>query len=213
MEPGYNPITKTYTTKNYFPYPTDWTPDQAVKYFRNLFSEFCFRDGDRERGMSVAIAAMLTLFNQYLLDPMSLRPIFCYTANVQGAGKTLLAKCGIIPPLGYCPTKPYPQDEDERRKEILSTVIGGLNVLFWDNIVCHVASPSLAALTTSPVYGGRILGESRTVEVSHNLTVFLTGNGCTFHEDIQRRMLRVDLFLRHVRSEVRPITHWMKRFL
>ncbi len=40
--------------------------------------------------LSVAVAAMLTLFARRLLPPLAHRPAFIYTANAAGGGKTLL---------------------------------------------------------------------------------------------------------------------------
>jgi hypothetical protein len=65
--------------------------EEAIKYFRELLSEFCFRDNDRERSISVILAHMLTLFCAHVLGPNTIRPAFIITANAEGSGKTLAA--------------------------------------------------------------------------------------------------------------------------
>ena len=54
---------------------------------------------------------------------------------------------------------------------------------------------------------GRLLGQSREIEVENSMTIFLTGNGCTISPDLRRRLLIVELFLREARPEDRTILH------
>jgi hypothetical protein len=202
---GYDPESAGYTTPDSCDYAKDIKPEEAVGFLRDLLSEFCFHPEDRERATAVTVSAMLTLFCISLLPKEASRPIFLYTANAEGCGKTLLLKLAMIPLLGYAPTGSCPQDEAEMRKLILSTAISGSPVLFLDNIKGHISSGSLEALATSPVIKDRILGESRTVELLHGLTVYATGNDMTCSPDLRRRSLLIELRLDHVRAEDRVI--------
>jgi hypothetical protein len=190
----------------------DWTgvrdrfsAEKAREYFHELMSEFCFREGDRERAISIVVAGALTLFTQRLANPVEIRPSFLFTANAAGAGKGLLARIATVGPAGLPSARSAPKEQDEMRKEILSKILGGSSVLFLDNLKGHLSSPPLEALVTSPHFEGRILGASKEVRMLHGLTIFATGNGLTISPDLRRRFLHVDLFMKEIRAEDRAI--------
>ena len=172
---------------------------------RKLLEEFCFRNDDRERSISVAIAAMLTLFNGHLLPKGAQRPGFLYSANSEGSGKSLLAKLAMIPRLGNAPTGCDPEDEQEIRKSIFAAAMAASPVLLLDNVKKHLSSGSLEACMTASVLQGRVLGQSRQIQVENQMTVIITGNGATISPDLRRRLLLVELFLREARPEDRSI--------
>ena len=203
--PGYDETTRTFTATDGPVFNEKLTADEAVLFLQDLLSEFCFLEDDRKRGMSVAVAEMLTLFCIDLLPSRSVRPIFLYTANAEGSGKSLLAKLGMIARLGYAPTGSAPPDEAEMRKLIATAAHESAPVLFLDNLKGHLSSPSLEALATSGVFAGRILGETKGFEKENRITVIITGNGCTFSPDLRRRVLAVELFLKEAKAEDRFI--------
>ena len=125
---------------------------------RALLEEFCFREDDRERSISVALAGMLTLFNSHLLPKGTTRPGFLYSANSEGSGKSLLAKLAMIPRLGNAPTGCDPEDEQEIRKSIFAAAMAASPVLFLDNVKKHLSSGSLEACMTASILKGRLLG-------------------------------------------------------
>ena len=179
----------------------------SVRFLRELFSEFCFKEDDQERALSVAIAAMLTLFVSNIIPKGALRPGFLYTANAEGSGKTLLARLAIVPRLGSTPTGSLPEQEEEIQKLVFSTAIAGSPILFFDNIKRHTASGAIEGSMTAPFITGRILGRSQILIVENMMTLFFTGNGATISPDLRRRVLHVELFLREARSEDRRIKH------
>ena len=172
-----------------------------------IFEEFCFLEDDRERAISVAIAAMLTLFVSHIIPRGAQRPGFLYTANSEGAGKTLLARAAIVTRLGFTPTGSLPEQEEEIQKRVFAAAIAGSSVFFMDNGKRHVSSGALESALTAPFIEGRILGKSQMISVENMMTVFLTGNGATVSPDLRRRVLHVDLFLREARAEDRKIKH------
>jgi hypothetical protein len=135
----------------------EMTQAEAVKFLRDLHSEFPWREADEERSMSVSLSAMLTLFAYELLPRDSARPGFLYTANDVGAAKTLLAKIAIVPKLGYTPTG-MPIDKEEVGKTLLAEAIAGRTVFFMDNVKSHLASGALNAVMSGQVIEGRLLG-------------------------------------------------------
>jgi hypothetical protein len=108
---GYDPKTQIFTSGDAPPIDEALSLPEAVKFLRSLLGEFCFRQDDTERSISVTVAAALTLFCTHLLSPHTLRPAFLATANSEGAGKTLLISIAVVTRLGYVPAGSAPQDE------------------------------------------------------------------------------------------------------
>jgi hypothetical protein len=189
----------------------DWRADptmtleEAVQYWRDLLSEFCFHPEDRERAMSIVVAGALTLFCRHLFAPEVMRPGFLFTANSEGSGKTLLAKIIQVATLGLTAVRTAPSTDDEMSKLILAKIIHGGSSLFLDNLKGQLSTPALEAMLTSPYFEGRILGQSKEAKSLHRLTVFVTGNGLQISSDLRRRFLHVDLFLPEIRAEDRKI--------
>ena len=173
----------------------------ARKRIDDLFSEFCF--ADKGRSKAVAVAAMLTLYGIGLLPREALRPVFIYLANAEGAGKTMLAKCAVSPVYGLVDTEGAPKDKTEIAKELLTAVIEARSYSLLDNCKGHLDSAQLEAFVTSVRWKGRILGVSKSFCGQNNVTVMITGNGCTVSPDIRRRSLFVELFMEQERAEDR----------
>jgi hypothetical protein len=204
---GYDAIHQIYTVHNALAYPFDTTLEDAIAFFETLLCEFCFVEAERDISKSVVIASALTLFAKHLLPRQCIRPNFLVSANSEGSGKTLLCKIPIIALLGYAPAGTVTEDEDEMRKLIGAAALSGSPILFLDNVKGLLNSPSLEALTTSPVTQFRLLGKNKLIEAEHGLTVFVTSNNASFSPDLRRRTLTVELFLSEVQSESRAIQH------
>ena len=201
---GYDERSKTYTIEQ-CAYDTTWTQERGVKFLRDLLSEFCFREDDLERSVSVVLAQMLTLYASDLLRPNTVRPGFLFSANSSGSGKTLLAKLAVLPRLGYMPVGVVAESDDEMRKRISSAVASGAPVLFLDNIKTDLDCAPLEAAMTSPVWSDRLLGTNAEITAPVRFTVIATGNGCTYSSDMRRRLLTVELFMKEVKAEDRQI--------
>jgi hypothetical protein len=180
---------------------------EGVQYFNDLLKEFCWREGDAERSKSIVVAGALTLFCRHLFEPEIIRPAILTTGNGPGCGKTLLSKIMMLPVAGLKGARGAPSESDEMEKVIFSKVLGGESVLFMDNLKGHLNSPPLEALITSPMWDGRILGQSKSQSMLHGITVFVTGNDVTVSPDLRRRFLHIDLFMVEARSEDRKIEH------
>lgn len=200
---GYDPDSRIFTSQDAPPMDESLPLPEAVKFLRSLLAEFCFHQDDRERSISVAIAAALTLFCIHLLDPP--QPAFLATANSEGAGKTLLISIAIVARLGYVPTGSAPEDEAEMRKVLDSAILDQSPILFLDNIKGHLSSAELEAAITSTKRRGRLLGSNRQFEAQNRTTIFITGNNATFSPDLRRRVLPIELFLSEAKPEDRII--------
>jgi hypothetical protein len=173
----------------------------AKKIIDELLAEFPFADAGRSK--AVAVSAMLGLAAVGLLPPETLRPVIIYIANAEGAGKTLLAKCAISPVHGSVKTDGDLKDKTETAKELLTAIIEGRPYILFDNCKKHLDSPYLEAFVTSTFWNGRILGVSRSFCGRNNVTVLVTGKGCTVSPDLRRRSLFVELFMKEERAEDR----------
>ena len=180
----------------------------ALAELDSLLGEFCFAKDDAGkdsggRSRSVAISSMLTIYGAGLLPRGALRPAFVFLANAEGAGKSLLVKCAVVPVLGFAPTGYKPKDEDELSKLLLASVMEARQVLFLDNLKGRVSSAALEGFLTAQTWSGRILGKNQSFTGANHTTTFITGNGCTVSPDIRRRSLFCELFLEAERAEDR----------
>jgi hypothetical protein len=197
---GYDAQSKTLTLSQ-CSYTTLLPLEQARGIIDDLFSEFPFADSGRSN--AVAVAATVGLYASGLIDRKTLRPVFIYIGNAEGAGKTLLAICAITPTHGEAKIDSKLEDQTETKKELLAAVIEARPYVLFDNVKGHLNSPALEGFTTSTRFSGRILGVSRMFSGQNIMTVFITGNGCTVSPDMRRRSLFVELFMLEEHAEER----------
>jgi hypothetical protein len=197
---GYDPESLTLTLSQ-CDYNEAMPLPEAKEVINDLLSEFPFADAGRSK--AVAVAAMVSLFAFGLLPNGAVRPIFIYLANAEGAGKTMLAKIAISPAHGLVKTDGDLKDKTETSKELLTAVIEARQYILFDNCKKHLDSPYLEAFATSVMWSGRILGVSRSFCGENNVTIFVTGNGCTVSPDLRRRSLFIELFMKEERAEDR----------
>lgn len=174
---------------------------EAKRTINELLSEFPFADSGRSK--AVAVSAMVGLFAAGLLPQGTVRPVFIYLANAEGAGKTMLAKCAISPVHGLVKTDGDLKDKAETSKELLTAVIEARPYILFDKCKKHLDSSHLEGFVTASCWSGRVLGVSKSFSGANNVTVFATGNGCTVSPDMRRRSLFVELFMENERAEDR----------
>jgi hypothetical protein len=174
---------------------------QARTKIDDLFAEFPFADSGRSK--AVAVAAMVGLYASCLIDRKTLRPVFFYLANAEGAGKTLLAQCAITPTHGEAKIDSELDDRTETKKELIAALIEARPYILFDNVKGHLNSSVLEGFTTATRFSGRILGVSKMFDAENNMTVLITGNGCTVTPDMRRRSLFSELLMEAERAEER----------
>jgi hypothetical protein len=209
--PGYDARTGIYTLLDAPEIDETLSVEEAAKAWRSLLAEFCFSDdpSERERCISVALAAALTPFCIYLLPEKAKRPGFAVSANAEGARKTLLLSFGMVALLGFVPTGAAPKDENEMRKILDAAAEAGASILFLDNLKGHLNSGELEAFITSTVRRFRRLGTTNHSEAENLATVYLTAHFATFSPDLRRRLLVIELFLKEAKAEERIIEHYL----
>lgn len=202
---GYDKDSATLTINN-CDYSIELSFDEAKAVIDELLVEFSFaEDGGRSR--AVMVAAMVGQFVDALIPRGALRPIPTYLANAEGAGKTLSAKCAILPVHGSVAVEGGLKDGAETDKVILASVIAGQSYILFDNCKGYLSSPTLEAFVSAAHWEGRILGQSKKARGENNITVFITGNNCTLSPDLRRRGLFVELTMPAEFPEDRTFEH------
>lgn len=84
-------------------------------------------------------------------------------------------------------------NEEERKKAILSLLLMGRTVVHLDNINTYLDSGALASLITAPSCSGRVLGHSQDVEAANTLTVVGTGNKVRMSSELAKRTVPIML--------------------
>lgn len=197
LEEGYNPKTKIYYSnhdglqipevpKN----PTEEDVQDAVDLLvNNLFVDFPFKNNSSRVN---ALATLLYLFARELVGDIA--PLHLIDAPTAGTGKTFLAKTIHMVATGKpAPMDSLPKKEEETEKKVLSILLGGRPVVILDNTTGRIESESLNRVLTSQKYSGRVLKESRVVEVENNALWLMTGNNVDINGDIHRRIAWIRL--------------------
>lgn len=159
---------------------------RAIAELCDVVREFDFVDpSDRAAWLAFA----LTLVGRRAIDGPS--PMFVFDSPDQRSGKTLLLKIAGIVALGEQPALRTNTDSaEEQRKAILASLIGGERLLALENVITEIGGAVLAGIITAERWCDRILGSSRTVEVStKGLTIAASGNGVEVDSDLSRRVI------------------------
>lgn len=161
----------------------------AAKYISTIFETL---DLDTDSDKAAALCAALTAVSR---PALATAPLFLITAPVAGSGKGLLARliAGFAAE-GEPPAKTLQADDDEIKKELISALLTGAPVLFFDE-VCggEIDSVPLRTLATSQSFSGRLLGQNKEVNLSTRSLVLITGNNVTPSADTARRMVEIRL--------------------
>ena len=201
---GYDQESQVYTATDAIDFDEHMDFPRAKQVLDDLLKEFPFaEDGGRSR--AVVISAMLAVYGNGLITAGATRPCFIYLGNMEGSGKTLLARIAALP-YGNVPVTGGPSKDEEWDKLLLSIVIGGRRIVIFDNVRGHLASQHLERYLTSSSYSGRILGVSKEFEGEAGAIVCITGNRLTVSPDLRRRSLFVELFCHELSAERRRFT-------
>ncbi len=121
-------------------------------------------------------------------------PLALIDAPSAGTGKSLLVDVFSTITMGRPGAMmPYPTDEAEMQKRILSSLIEGRPVICFDNLEGVLKSPALALALTAKEYQDRILGVSENIIVPNNAAWLVTGNNIRPSGDLPRRCYHIRL--------------------
>lgn len=159
---------------------------RAIGELVDVVREFDFVEpSDRDAWL----AFVLTLVGRRAIDGPS--PMFVFDSPDQRSGKTLLLKIAGIIALGEQPALRTNADStEEQRKAILAALLGAERLVALENVTTELGGAVLAGVITAERWCDRILGSSRTVEVStKGLTIAASGNGVEIDSDLSRRVI------------------------
>lgn len=221
QESGYDEASGLYFDSNGvdFPavaaHPTRDDALAALEQFCKLLSGFPFvpdeltenwapapDEGSRpSRARSVVLSAWLTGLMRRTLKAA---PMHAFDAVSPGTGKSLLVRilCLVLYGREASPM-PWVGSEEEQRKRIMSALMAGRQVLFFDNIDDSMGGRTLNTALTEPLIEDRVLGKSQNIECRTNCMVFAAGNNLSFTADTTRRTVLCQLDAREERPEAR----------
>ncbi len=188
--PGYQPSTRLFYDPNgCSPPPVQDAPsDDDVGRARSLLLEEWLDDFPfvENSSRSHAVAALLSRVLRNRIDGPT--PLFAVDAPTAGSGKTLLVESVGLVATGSSPAAmSLPRRDEELRKQITSSLLGGAPIVLLDNVTHTLESGVLAAALTSRTWSDRLLGKSETVSVPNNCLWIATGNNLDFGSEIARR--------------------------
>jgi hypothetical protein len=158
-------------------------------------------------GKATIIAAALTLIERSLLPD---RPAFFVTAGRRGSGKTTAIIMLIMGVTGIWPAaSAWSNNEEERRKALLSYFLFGVPYILWDNIKrgSRISCPHIEKSCTSAYYADRKLGVSEMVATAASTIHMFTGNNIAPIGDLASRSLEVRLDVDRADPENRDFRH------
>jgi hypothetical protein len=194
ITPGYDAKSYIYGAFNPAAYPVPEAPtredaESALDRLRDLLDEFSFAT---PYDLSATLSALLTAV---LRPVLPLAPMYHVQAAQVGSGKSFL--CSLITAFATAkrgsPTS-FPREEDECQKTLLAELMRGTSVIEFDNLTSDIIPhKSLCTVLTSEVFMGRILGVSKTAEVSTRVLFLSSGNNVLPVRDMARRCVTITL--------------------
>jgi hypothetical protein len=181
--------------------PTQEDAKAAAKELLQLVYDFPFID---ESHRSAWLAGLLTVMARAIIDgPV---PFFVINSNMRGVGKSYLVHLIAILASGrLAACQPYPKDDEEMRKVLLSLAVCADSLVLFDNIETgtRIGLPSLDAALSSRNIRGRLLGSNENVVLPWLATCFATGNNLATKSDMIRRVIPVGLQTTEMNPEER----------
>ena len=170
------------------PYTREQAYAAMLRVRQNMFSESVFLDDTH--GWIGAVALVATAIERKLIAEC---PMFAVISNMSASGKTAILEMAHIIVTGRRLSPVSLSNGDEMEKQIISMLITSPSMIAFDNINdgTEVRGNKLAKLITSSSYRGRVLGESKSVDLPTNCMVAATGNNITFSSDLVNRIVTI----------------------
>lgn len=192
---GYDAASGLYLTPNAVIPEMKQDPNQddavaAANLLSELFADFPF--ADCIQGVAGCLATILTVVGRRMIGGPT--PMFLIDGNQPGCGKTLIADvAAVICGQSKLARKTLPDNDEETRKFITSSLCSGAPMFLLDNLDRKLGGAHFDALLTSVEWQDRMLGgnELRTFEA--RAVWVATGNNVQLRGDARRRILRIEL--------------------
>ena len=183
------------------------TPEAVARAMKFLTDEWLCDVATDYAGKCTIIAAALSIIERSLLDS---RPAFFIIAGRRGSGKTTTLIMLIRAVTGIWPAAAaWSQNEEERRKALMSYFLAGVPYILWDNIQrgTQISCPHIERACTSAFYTDRRLGVSESVLTAAGAIQLFTGNAIGPKGDLASRSLTVRLDVDRADPENRDFKH------
>lgn len=201
---GYDRETGIYTASA-LPYDMTWSVERATRFLNEHGQEYCFTWADgqarddisQNRSWAVQVCAMLGTYCRAMFPPGTPRPLFAYTGNKPGTGKSTLAAMALLPSFGQCSATSIPKDADRMISTLETAARSRRPFLFFDDVPpTGIFNNALYQFVLSRSHSGRKMGSNEEFFQEDNVTqVFVSGNDIKFDANLRRRTLVVELFL------------------
>jgi hypothetical protein len=192
--PGYDEQTRALYEPNedFPPIPGDVDADDADAALQDLLEVVCDFPFEGEDHKAAWLAALLTPLARFAFIGPS--PLFLIDANVQSAGKGLLAQTiGQIILGREMPVSSYAHRSEEMRKVITAIAVGGDRLILFDNVAGTLGNDALDRALTSTRWKDRILGRNEQVDLPLLPAWYATGNNVAVAADSARRIIHIRL--------------------
>jgi hypothetical protein len=187
--------------------------DAKKLLFDELLSDFDFSYPDSARAHLVAL--FLQPFVRQMIDGAT--PMYLIEASIRGAGKGLLADVFSLITTGQTtPITPFALERTELEKRITADLAAGQQIMAFDNVT-RLGGQVLDAVLTSQRWRGRILGQSKIVNLPNTATWLATANNVELLGDTPRRIIPIRLEPKSERPEDRMnfkhirLRHWVRQ--
>ena len=192
---GYDAVTRTFTAP-LLNYATDWRLEDAQAWLDATFGAFPFFESGKlfaRRSFAALVAAMVGVFTVNLLPDGAVRPLVLVDGNQVKLGKSLLVRMILSFVHGKIGEGSKPKSDEELRKILDATAIAGKPYLFLDDLR-NLASNDLNHFSSSPTHEPRAMHTLNLPNCPNVWQVFGTGKDIKLTEDLERRVLPIDLF-------------------
>lgn len=192
---GYDDATRTFTVP-LLDYATDWRLEDAHAWLDATFGSFPFFESGElftRRSFAALVAAMVGVFTVNLLPDGAVRPMVLVDGNDVKLGKSLLVRMMLSFVHGKIAEFSKPKSDEELRKILDATAIAGKPYLFLDDLH-SLASNDLNHFSTSPTHELRVMNTQNLPSCPNVWQVFGTGRDIKLDDNLERRVLAIDLF-------------------
>lgn len=188
---GLDELTGLYVINGARRAPRRLTTDEMAQALQRVwapFAEFPFAD---QSAKAVCLSAMFTAVCRPALPTA---PAFIVNAQTYGTGKTLLSNAILTLTAGEVSISAISGDAQEQAKQLTAILDEGPLAVMFDNVKGYLKDSSdFCMALTSPVYKGRLLGQSKMLKLPNRALWVLNGNNVGVTGDAVRRILPINL--------------------
>jgi len=173
--------------------------EYPIEFLKDVYKDFYFMS---ELDQIAGISMLLCAIQRKLMDKC---PGYLITSYEQQSGKSTLAETVSYIYKGVkTPTTSYYKNNEENAKSLLSLLMQGESLIYYDNVITNVLeSEEISKIITNSLYSNRNLGHNLMKNVLTSSMFIFTGNGINTCGDFNSRMIRVELKSKEVSKNIK----------